>query len=93
MHAEIDPELVTLQRIGGMTSPGPGNIADPRSLTEFSFSQLHKQMVQHAHNITSLISSIGKISDVPTSRDIPSLVAICSLAKKNGDKVKGFQLL
>ena len=93
VHAQIDSELVTLQRVGGMMSHGPVNISDPRSLTDFSFSQLHRHLLQHAPNITSLISSIGQNSDVPASRDIPSLVAICLLAKKNSDKVKGFQLL
>ena len=34
VHAEIDSELVTLQRVGGMMSHGPVNIADPRSLTD-----------------------------------------------------------
>lgn len=97
VRAELDTELVSLQRTGGVLSTGPIDTEDPGSLTEFSFSQLHDQLLQHAPNITFLLSTIGSSGDVTktvtTPKDIHSLAAISVLAKKNSDNVKGFQLL
>ena len=94
VDTEINAELNALQRAGGIMSTGPVDAADPSSLTaDFSLHNLHSQLLTHAPKITSLLSSIGQTDTTTGLKDIYSLAAVCLLAKKASDKVKGFQLL
>ena len=93
---KLDAELLTLEKVGGMISTGPIDKADPLSLVDFTFTQLHDQLLEHAPQLTSLLSSIGQYADpggISTLKGIHSLAAVCLMAKKNSDHVKGFQLL
>ena len=81
-----------------MISTGPIDKADLLPLVDFTFTQLHDQLqlLEHAPQLTSLLSSIGQYADpggISTLKGIHSLAAVCLMAKKNSDHVKGFQLL
>ena len=56
---KLDAELLTLEKVGGMISTGPIDKADPLS----PFTQLHDQLLEHAPQLTSLLSSIGQYAD------------------------------
>ena len=75
-------------------SPDPVDAADASSLSaDFSLHNLHSQLLTHASKITSLLSSIGQTDTTTGPKDIYSFAAVCLLAKKASDNVKGFQLL
>ena len=64
VRTELDAELESIRRSGGVLSIGPIKEDDPATLTEFSFFQLYEKLLKHAPNITSLLSAIGSSTDV-----------------------------
>lgn len=96
---QLDAELVSLRQVQGPLTAGPIDQSDKRLLhKDFSFKALQQQLSQSAPHLTDLLLKIGKsIDPMATTRsmvkDIHSLTALCVLAHKDSESVKGFQLL
>ena len=94
----LDAELVSLRRSKGLLSSGPIDQSDRRSIQEFDFKEVKKQLMETTPHLSSLMFTVGQFSEEAagphmTVKDIHSLSALCVLAKKDNNQINGFKLL
>ena len=94
----LDAELVSLRRAKGLLSSGPIDQSDRRSIQEFDFKEVKKQLMETTPHLSSLMFSVGQFSEEAagphmTVKDIHSLSALCVLAKKDSNQINSFQTL
>ena len=56
----LDAALVSLRRAKGLLSSGPIDQSDRRSIQEFDFKEVKKQLMETTHHLSSLMFSVGQ---------------------------------
>ena len=91
----LNVELVSLRRSKGLLSSGPIDQSDRRSIQEFDFKEVKKQLMETTPHLSSLMFTVGQFSEEAagphmTVKDIHSLSVLCVLAKKDNNQINGF---
>ena len=78
----LDAELVSLGLSKGLLSSGPIDQSDRRSIQEFDFKDVKKQLMQTTPHLSSLMFTVGQIPEEDDSqRHTQSFCSLCASKK------------